>query len=77
MGQRVAVEAAQVGRDEGDVAQSGGGGGEQVGEVDAAPTDGDAGQLGDASARSSRGATARWILGGALLGIGVLVSGIG
>ncbi|MBG7586980.1 Uncharacterised protein [Mycobacteroides abscessus subsp. abscessus] len=36
-----------------------------------------AGQLGDASARSSRGATARWILGGALLGIGVLVSGIG
>ena len=36
-----------------------------------------AGQLGDASARGSRGATARWILGCALLGIGVLLPGIG
>ncbi|MGX6397336.1 hypothetical protein [Rothia kristinae] len=36
-----------------------------------------AGQLGDASVRGSRGATARWILGCALLGIGVLLPGIG
>lgn len=36
-----------------------------------------AGQLGDTSARGSRGATARWILGCALLGIGVLLPGIG
>lgn len=43
----VPVEPAQVGGDEGDVAETGRGGGEQVGEVDAPPPDGDAGQLVD------------------------------